>query len=79
MVDDVTVNESVPSPGDRGDADDLVATLPSPYAIALRLRRGGHSDAVIAEALAVDPDVVPTLLLLAEAKLAARRMNPGIE
>jgi hypothetical protein len=42
-----------------------------PYAVALRLRDAGIDDAVIAECVGVDLDALPTLMLIAEAKLAA--------
>lgn len=48
-----------------------LSRLPLPYAIALRLRDAGITDAVIAEAIGVDLDVLPTLMEVAEAKLAA--------
>jgi hypothetical protein len=48
-----------------------LARLPLPYAVALRLRDAGIDDAVIAECVGVDLDALPTLMLIAEAKLAA--------
>jgi hypothetical protein len=48
-----------------------LARLPLPYAIALRLRDAGIDDALIAECVGVDLDALPTLMLVAEAKLAA--------
>jgi hypothetical protein len=48
-----------------------LARLPLPYAVALRLREAGIDDALIAECLGVDPDALPTLMLVAEAKLSA--------
>jgi len=53
--------------------------LPAPYAVALRLRDAGATDDVIAEALGIDLLSLPSLLDLAEAKLAAieRRRDRG--
>lgn len=53
--------------------------LPTPYAVALRLRDAAVPDDVIAEALGIDPLSLPSLLNLAEAKLAAiqRRLDGG--
>lgn len=48
-----------------------LARLPLPYAVALRLRDAGITDAVIAECIGVDLDAIPTMMLVAEAKLAA--------
>jgi hypothetical protein len=48
-----------------------LARLPLPYAVALRLRDAGIDDAVIAECVGVDLDALPTLMLVAEAKLSA--------
>lgn len=45
--------------------------LPLPYATALRLRDAGIADEVIAECVGVDAGALPTLMRLAEAKLAA--------
>jgi hypothetical protein len=45
--------------------------LPLPYSTALRLRDAGIPDDLIAECIAVEPEAMPTLLTLAEAKLAA--------
>jgi hypothetical protein len=44
--------------------------LPAPHAVAIRLRDGGLSDHVIAVALEIDEDQVPTLLQIAESKLS---------
>jgi hypothetical protein len=41
-----------------------------PHAVALRLHESGSDDHTIATALAVDDDEIPTLLQIAEAKLA---------
>ena len=48
-----------------------LARLPLPYATALRMRDAGVDDVVIAQRLDVDLDALPTLMELAEAKLAA--------
>jgi hypothetical protein len=52
----------------RGDALDQ---LPLPYATALRLRDAGIEEEVIAECVGVEPAALPTLMVVAEAKLAA--------
>jgi DNA-directed RNA polymerase specialized sigma24 family protein len=56
-----------------------IERLPTPYAVALRLRDAGTPDDVIAEALGIDLLSLPSLLGLAEAKLATieRRLEPG--
>jgi hypothetical protein len=51
--------------------------LPTPYAVALRLRDAGTADDVIAAALGIDAVSLPALLDLAEAKLAAIRSQAG--
>jgi hypothetical protein len=48
-----------------------LARLPLPYATALRMRDAGIDDIVIAQCIDVDLDALPTLMELAEAKLAA--------
>jgi len=48
-----------------------LARLPLPYATALRMRDAGIDDAAIAQCIDVDLDALPTLMELAEAKLAA--------
>lgn len=50
---------------------DALSRLPVTYAVALRLRECGVDDAVIAAALDVDREAIPTLLALAQAKLAS--------
>ncbi len=50
---------------------DHLDELPFPYAAALRLARAGASEEMIATALAIEPKGVPTLMQLAQAKLAA--------
>lgn len=45
--------------------------LPLPYSTALRLRDAGIEDTVIAECVGIDVDALPTLMRMAEAKLAA--------
>lgn len=51
------------------DIEPGVAKLPVALAAALRLRRAGADDILIARALDIDPDGVDTLIALAEAKL----------
>jgi DNA-directed RNA polymerase specialized sigma24 family protein len=48
-----------------------IASLPLPYAVALRLHGQGASDETIAAALDVDVEVIGPLLRLAGEKLAA--------
>jgi hypothetical protein len=48
-----------------------LARLPLPYSTALRLRDAGIDADLIAECVGVEPSALPTLLKLAEAKLAA--------
>jgi hypothetical protein len=48
---------------------DALAELPQALAVALRLHRAGVDDEVIATALAIEPQGVPSLLEVAEAKL----------
>ena len=45
--------------------------LPARYSLALRLRDAGVNDAVICTYLEIEPEGLPTLLALAEAKYAA--------
>ena len=51
------------------DRPSAVRQLPVPHAVAIRLRDDGLDTHVIAVALAVDDDQVPTLLEIAERKL----------
>lgn len=53
--------------------------IPTAYARALRLRDGGSDQLDIAEQLGVEPEAVPALLTIAEAKLAGVIMDarPG--
>jgi hypothetical protein len=51
------------------DDPDVLARLPRPYALALRLREAGVDDALIAECVGVEPEALPTLLEIAAAKL----------
>jgi hypothetical protein len=44
--------------------------LPELYALGLRLARSGQDNASIATQLGIEPEAVPSLLRLAEAKLA---------
>lgn len=53
------------------DRTDAISELPTPYAVAIRLREGGSDDPTIAAALGIGEDEVASLLELAEAKLAA--------
>jgi hypothetical protein len=57
------------------DSEPATARLPVALAMALRLRRAGADDILIAQALDIDPDGVETLITLAEAKL--RRLTGG--
>lgn len=50
--------------------EQLIDQLPEGLAVALRLRDAGQDDSVIATALGVPEQSVPTLLDLARAKLA---------
>jgi hypothetical protein len=43
--------------------------LPQALAVALRLHRAGADAALIATALGIEPEGVPSLLIVAEAKL----------
>jgi hypothetical protein len=47
--------------------------LASPYSLALRLVDAGVEDHLICTYLTVEPEALPTLLRLAEARLAAAR------
>lgn len=60
--------DGVANDGQRQQALDQ---LPLPYATALRLRDAGIEPALIAQCVGVDEDGLPTLLRLAEKKLAA--------
>jgi hypothetical protein len=55
--------------------------LPAPYSLALQLRDAGVDETLICRYLLVEPEALPTLLRLAEAKLAAAhddaRRSPG--
>jgi len=55
----------------RSRRSDALDQLPLPYATALRLRDAGIEANVIAECVGVEPEGLPTLMLVAEAKLAA--------
>ncbi len=52
------------------DRPRAIEQLPALHAVAVRLRDEGAGDHVIAVALAIDDDQVPTLLEIADAKLA---------
>jgi hypothetical protein len=45
--------------------------LPAAHSLALRLRDGGVADEVICEYLQIEPEGLPTLLVLARQKLVA--------
>jgi hypothetical protein len=53
----------------RVDTDRALALLPQALAVALRLHRAGADAALIATALGIEPEGVPSLLIVAEAKL----------
>ena len=59
------------------DRREALGRLPLAYAVALRLRDAGRNDTEIASALAVEPEAVATLLLVAEAKLAEQLEGDG--
>lgn len=63
------------SPWDMERAE-LLGRLPHAHAVALRLRDAGADDAVIAVALAIEPESVPSLLAVAAAK-ADRILRSG--
>lgn len=63
--------------GSSARRDDDLDRLPLPYAIALRLRGAGVTDGVIADAVGVDPDALPTFMRVAEAKRAAVQGPPA--
>jgi DNA-directed RNA polymerase specialized sigma24 family protein len=53
------------------DRERAIEQLPETHAAAIRLRAGGFDDNAIAQALHVQPEAVPTLLEIADQKLAA--------
>jgi orotate phosphoribosyltransferase-like protein len=53
--------------------------LPETYAAAIRLRKQGLDDDRIAAELGLEPEAVGPLLLLAEAKIAARHASESEE
>ncbi len=53
------------------DRAQAIAELPMPYAVALRLRDAAADQVTIARALGIEPDGVPGVLRLGEAKLSA--------
>ena len=57
-------------------AEDLLERLATPYAVALRLERAGVPAEVIAQALGIEVESVPSLLAIAQAKLAALDPSP---
>ncbi len=52
------------------DRDIAIGRLPLPYAIALRLQGAGVSDTQLAVGLGIEVQAIPTLLNIAEEKLA---------
>ena len=52
------------------ERDEAIGHLPIPYAVALRLREAGVTEAQLAIGLAIEPEAVPTLLRIAELKLS---------
>jgi DNA-directed RNA polymerase specialized sigma24 family protein len=60
---------------DLEDENAAFDQLPEVYAAALRMRDERCTDADIAERLGLEREGVPTLLLLAQAKLAVIRRN----
>ena len=65
------------------DRSQALRELPTVHAVALRLRDNGFDDHVIAAVLDIESVQVPTLLRIAEAKLAklvgtpSRRLSSG--
>lgn len=57
--------------------DDLIGELPAVLAVALRLRRAGHDDATIADAVGIPIQGVANLVELAEAKLSLWNSRGG--
>jgi hypothetical protein len=55
----------------RTRRSDALDQLPLPYATALRLRDAGIAANLIVECVGVEPEALPTLMRVAEAKLAA--------
>ncbi len=58
---------------------DALTKLPPLHAEVLRLKRLGHSDARIAGRVGVEPDEVPPLVRVAEAKLHRLVGRAGID
>jgi DNA-directed RNA polymerase specialized sigma24 family protein len=52
------------------DRDEALTHLPEPYAVALRLRDAGVSDAQLAAGFGIEPESVQSFLKIAEVKLA---------
>lgn len=59
----------------RHNRTEALNRLPLPYSVALRLRDAGIEDAVIAECVGVEQEGLRSLMLIAEAKLAAAGYN----
>jgi hypothetical protein len=57
----------------KSERETQLRRLPAPYGRALQLRDAGIEDTLICRYLLVQPEALPTLLRLAEAKLAAAR------
>lgn len=53
------------------DRDQAISRLPTSYAVAVRMRDKGASDAAIAEALGVPTEAIARLVEIADAKLRA--------
>jgi hypothetical protein len=54
------------------DREQAISELHLSHAVALRLRDAEADDKTIARALGIDPEGIPGLLRIAEAKLSAR-------
>lgn len=54
------------------DREHAIGELPLSHAVALRLRDAAADDKTIAKALGIDPEGIPALLRIAEAKLSAQ-------
>ena len=57
--------------------EDLYDDLPAMMAVALRLRRAGHDDAMISTATGIPVEGVGSLVDVAEAKLQRLRSSDG--
>ncbi len=52
------------------DRDEAISRLPEGYAVALRLHEAGVTDAQLAAGFDIEPQSVPNVLKIAQAKLA---------